>query len=143
MIQLLQKNINTIQLTNTVLRNTKNENHNEIIYVPLRTDNINVPNFIKLDVFKNLSLDLARQVNAEIITDIGIILIPSGKSLNLEDCNNRLILIMENTASFEHDDKRFVPEAGDLLWLNEKISINNTGLSSSIIFVLDFKEFLL
>ena len=142
MIQLLQKNINTIALTNAILRNIKGQE--EILnYLALRTDGINTSNFVKLDIFKNLSLDLARQVNAEFITDIGILTIPTGQSINLEDTNNRLILILENSSSFEHNDKRFIPESGDLVWLNEKITITNNDIPLTILFVLDFREFLL
>ena len=142
MIQLLQRQINTIHYTNAILRNyVKDES--QLLYIALRDKMANKEEFKKLDILKNLSLDLARQVNSDFITDIGVLIIPSGQSVNLEDAENRLILCLENSAFFEHKESRFKPEPGDLLWLNEKVTISNTETSLSVLFILDFKEFLL
>ena len=142
MIQLLQRQINTIPYTNAILRNfVKDET--QLLYISLRDKMVNKEEFKKLDILKNLSLDLARQVNSEFIYDIGVLILPSGQSVNLEDAENRLILCLENASFFEHKESRFKPEPGDLLWLNEKVTISNTETSLSVLFILDFKEFLL
>ena len=142
MIQLLQRQINTIPYTNAILRNfVKDET--QLLYISLRDKMVNKEEFKKLDILKNLSLDLARQVNSEFIYDIGVLILPSGQSVNLEDAENRLILCLENASFFEYKESRFKPEPGDLLWLNEKVTISNTETSLSVLFILDFKEFLL
>lgn len=139
MAQLLQKQINTIPYTNAVLRNIKDLND----YVMLRSDGYNLPDFAKLSVFKDLVLELAKQVSAEFITDAGIIINRSGKHLKLNETDNRIILNLENSSIYSHDDKRFTPDTGDLIWTNEELTITNISDEISILLVIDFREFLL
>ena len=139
MSQLLQKQIITIPYTNAVLRNIKTLND----YVLLRSDGVNLPEFAKLSVFKDLVLELGKQVSAEFISDVGILILKQGKSLTLNETDNRLILNLENSSVYSNNDKRYTPDTGDLIWTNETITITNTSDNISIILVIDFREFLL
>jgi hypothetical protein len=139
MAQLLSQGINTVNFTNAVLRNMKNFND----YVILRSDGMNTPEFSTLSSFKDLVLDIGRQVNSEIITDIGLIKLTIGKNITLNEVDNRLILCLENSSVFSTDDKRYTPNTGDLIWTNETISISNSSDNISLLLVIDFKEFLL
>lgn len=139
MIQLLNKSINTVFLTNTVLRNIKEDDK----FIILRNDKINTESFSKLSIFKDLVLDLTRQVNAESIEDIAILILKAGENIILNKVENRLILCLENCSTFSHDNKIFTPASGDLMWLNEDVNIINTEDSLTVLLVIDFKEFLL
>lgn len=140
MSQLLQKQIITIPYTNAVLRNIKTLNDG---VVALRVDGVNLPEFAKLSVFKDLVLELGKQVSAEFISDVGILILKQGKSLTLNETDNRLILNLENSSVYSNNDKRYTPDTGDLIWTNETITITNTSDNISIILVIDFREFLL
>jgi hypothetical protein len=137
MAQLLSQGINTVNFTNAVLRNMKNFND----YVILRSDGMNTPEFSTLSSFKDLVLDIGRQVNSEIITDIGLIKLTIGKNITLNEVDNRLILCLENSSVFSTDDKRYTPNTGDLIWTNETISISNSSDNISLLLVIDFKEY--
>lgn len=139
MSQLLQKQIITIPYTNAVLRNIKTLND----YVLLRSDGVNLPEFAKLSVFKDLVLELGKQVSAEFISDVGILILKQGKSLTLNETDNRLILNLENSSVYSNNDNRYTPDTGDLIWTNETITITNSSNNISIILVIDFKEFIL
>lgn len=139
MIQLLNKSINTVFLTNTVLRNIKEDDK----FIILRNDKINTESFSKLSIFKDLVLDLTRQVNAESIEDIAILILKAGENIILNKVENRLILCLENCSTFSHENKIFTPSSGDLIWLNEDVNIINTEDSLTVLLVIDFKEFLL
>ena len=139
MSQLLQKQIITIPYTNAVLRNIKTLND----YVLLRSDGVNLPEFAKLSVFKDLVLELGKQVSAEFISDVGILILKQGKSLTLNETDNRLILNLENSSVYSNYDNRYTPDTGDLIWTNETITITNSSNNISIILVIDFKEFIL
>lgn len=140
MSQLLQKQIITIPYTNAVLRNIKTLNDG---IVALRVDGVNLPEFAKLSVFKDLVLELGKQVSAEYISDVVVLILQQGKSLTLNETDNRLILNLENSSVYSNNDKRYTPDTGDLIWTNETITITNTSDNISIILVIDFKEFIL
>lgn len=137
MAQLLNKQMVTTKYTNALLRNFTDN----IVF--LRVDEKNTDNFKILSCFKDLVLDLCRFVDACKIKDIAVITTNIGDIIPLEKVQNRLILILENEASFTYADNRFKPEVGDLLWLNHDITIENHSTSKSIILVIDFEEFLL
>ena len=61
MSQLLQKQIITVPYTNAVLRNIKTLNDG---IVTLRADGLNLPDFAKLSILKDLVLELGKQVSA-------------------------------------------------------------------------------
>ena len=139
MAQLLQKNIITIPYTNAVLRNQNKLNE----YVILRSDGINFPEFATLSVFKDLILELGKQVSAEFISDACIVINKPGKNLTLNAVENRIILNLENSSVFSINDKRFTPDTGDLVWTNDTITINNSSDNLSLLLIIAFKEFLL
>lgn len=140
MSQLLQKQIITIPYTNAVLRNIKTLNDG---VVALRVDGVNLPEFAKLSVFKDLVLELGKQVSAEFISDVGILILKQGKSLTLNETDNRLILNLENSSVYSNNDKRYTPDTGDLIWTNETITITNSSDNISLLLIIDFREFLL
>lgn len=141
MSQLIAKGINTIKYTNAVLRNWEKLGKNKFIL--LRVDGFNSPDFHKLNIFKDLCLDLARQQDAEFIKDIAILITEPNFENILDASTNRIILVLENQASFTNHDVMFTPEAGDLMWTNEEIKINNHSDNLSIILIIDIEEFLL
>lgn len=140
MSQLLQKQIITIPYTNAVLRNIKTLNDG---VVALRVDGVNLPEFAKLSVFKDLVLELGKQVSAEFISDVGILILKQGKSLTLNETDNRLILNLENSSVYSNNDNRYTPDTGDLIWTNETITITNSSDNISLLLIIDFREFLL
>lgn len=139
MAQLLNKGINTVNFTNSILRNEKKLDD----YIILRNEGVNTPFFSMLSIFKDLILDIGRQVSAEYINDICIMKVQQGKSINLNEVENRLILCLENSSIFSYNDKRFTPDTGDLIWTNDNISIINSSDAVTFLLVIDFKEFLL
>ena len=140
MSQLLQKQIITVPYTNAVLRNIKTLNDG---IVTLRADGLNLPDFAKLSILKDLVLELGKQVSAEYISDVVVLILQQGKSVTLNEYDNRLLLNLENSSVYSSNDKRYTPDTGDLIWTNETITITNTSDNISIILVIDFKEFLL
>lgn len=141
MSQLINRGINTIPFTNAVLRNLADLGDTN--YILLRSSNYNMPEFAKLNIFKPLVLDLARQFDAGQINDIAIIITKPGQDVKLDAEKNRIILILENEASFTNNENRYTPAPGDLIWTNEEITINNTAMSISYILVIDLEEFVL
>lgn len=141
MSQLIQNGINTTQYLNAILRNKDLQAFGS--YVSLREAGVNQYLFSKLPIFKNVILDLARSVDAEAITDAGIIIQEPGKGITLEAVPNRLILCIASEASFSEDEKRYIPKTGDLIWTSSTIKIDNHSGNLAVFLVLDFKEFLL
>lgn len=139
MAQLLQKQINTTIYTNAILRNIKSFGQ----VVGLRIDGVNYPDFSRLSVFKDLVLELGKQVSAEFISDVSIVILRPGETITLNEYDNRLILNLENTAAYSNEESRFTPSPGDLLWTNEELDIQNTSAQVCFLLVIDFREFLL
>jgi hypothetical protein len=138
-MQLLNK-INTISYTNQILRQ---KNHLTGIGTILRDNKINLDAFRVFSDLKQLVLDIGRQVNAEIITDVAIIMLKPGENSKLNNVNNRIILALETQSTFIIEDKQLNIESGSLLWTDENINIINTSATETLLLVIDFEEFII
>lgn len=139
-MQLLNK-INTVGYTNQILRQKDKLTG---IATILREDNINTESFRPFSDFKSLCLDIGRQVNADIITDIAIISLTSGKNVNLgTPSNGRIIVALETQSIFNVDDRQINLESGSIVFTDENLSIINTSIYDTYLLVIDFKEFII
>lgn len=139
-MQLLNK-INTVGYTNQILRQKDKLTG---IATILRADNVNTESFRPFSDFKQLVLDIGRQVNADIITDIAIIHLPIGKNVNLgTPVDGRIIVALETQSIFAIEDRQINLESGSIVFTDENLNIINTSNYDTYLIIIDFKEFII